>query len=498
MRCSHCILSIAVCVALCSCSKDPFPTSRQKSNAAAGDLIVNAGTYLGYDADYGTLVVPENRRDPNSRLIELPVIRVRTKNHKSGAPVFILGGGPGAPNVFTEDVVESAGMSDRVVTWYLESHDVAMIGYRGVDGPIRLTAPQFRAKLSRVQNPLSKSGMKTLGNALDEDVRNMSERGVDLAGYNVVNMADDIDAARAKLGYESIDLLSVSYGGQVAYTYCLKYPERVHRNVMVCMDAPGHLATWDCNTLDSQLKYYGKLWSRDANRVARCEDLVATVQTVLDALRDRNRPDTDKVKIMTVFMLYSTNGAAHIFDAYIDAYNGDYEKLSLLSAAFDQGMPRAAVWGDFYIKLLSLGDFDPNEDHVEIFDSPQCVIGSPLAQLFFGPAEYLSSPVQGIPKQYRERQYCDVQTLFVCGSLDFSSPARNVRRLLLPYFKNGRLVVLAEFGHADVPGVFQPEAFRHLVMTYLDKGVVDDSKYGYSAIEFEPSMSFRAWLKAQR
>jgi pimeloyl-ACP methyl ester carboxylesterase len=498
MKFSHCILSLAACLTLHSCSKGPVPSGREKSNAAAGELVVNVGTYLGYDADYGTLVVPENRGDPNSNLIELPVIRVRTKSHEPRAPIFILGGGPGAPNVFTQEVLESAGISDRIVLWYLESHDVVMVGYRGVDGSITLTAPEFRARLSSVQRPISRSGMKKLGSALDRDLQNMSECGVDLTGYNVVEVAEDIEATRARLGYETIDLLSVSYGGQVAYTYCLKYPERVHRNVMVCMDAPGHLAIWDCRTLDLQLKYYAELWGRDENRDARCRDLVATVQTVLDTLRDRGRPDPDKVKIMTIFMLYSTKGAAHIFDAYIDAYSGDYEKLSLLSAAFDHGLHQAALWGDFYLKLYSMGDFDPNEDHVEAFDSPQCIMGSPLAQLFFGPAEYLSSPIQAIPKQYREGQYCNVQTLFVCGSLDFSGPARNVRRFVMPYFKNGQLVVLSEFGHADVSGTIQPEAFRHLVMTYLDKGIVDDSKYRYAPVVFEPSMSFHDWLKAQR
>jgi pimeloyl-ACP methyl ester carboxylesterase len=497
MRFGHCIRSLLACLALCSCSRDPFPSTRETADAAAGDLVVNAGTYLGYDADYGTLVVPQNRRDPDSRLIELPVVRVRTRRHDPGAPVFILGGGPGARNVFTEKVLEDAAIADRVVLWYLESHDVVMVGYRGVDGSVTLTAPEFRATLSKLRTPLSEGGMERLGNALDRDLKGMIGRGIDLAGYNIVEVADDIEAARAKLGYETVDLLSVSFGGQVAYTYCLEYPERVHRNV-ICMDAPGHLAVWDCKTVDSQLEYYARLWARDEIRVARCKDLVLTVRAVLDSLSQRGQPDPGKVKIMTMLMLYSTSGAAYVFDAYIDAYRGNYEKLSLLSSAFDYGMHRATIWGDLFLKLYSTGDFDPNEERGADFDSPDCVMGSPIAQLFFGPAEYVDSSIHPIPKEYRAGQYCNVSTLFVCGSLDFSGPAENVERFLLPYFKNGQLAVLSEFGHADVPGGVQPEAFRHLVTTYLDKGIVDDSKYTYAPVKFDPTMSFRDWLKTNR
>jgi pimeloyl-ACP methyl ester carboxylesterase len=331
MKFSPCILALTVSLVLFSCSKDTSPSGRETSNAAAGDLVTHAGTYFDHDADYGTLVARENRQDRGSRLIELPVIRVRTRSQEPGPPVFILGGGPGTPNVFDEEVLKKAGLGDAVVLWYLENHDVVMVGYRGVDGPVALDAPEYQTALIQTGKPLSKSGMETLGGALNRDLHRSKEDGVDIAGYNLVEVADDIEVVRAKLGYLAIDLLSVSYGGQVAYTYCLKYPERVHRNVMVCMDAPGHLAIWDCKTLDSQLQYYAELWSRDENRAARCSDLITTIRTVLDTLRHRDRPDPDKVTIMTIAMLYSTSGAAYIFDAYIDAYNGDYEKLSMLS-----------------------------------------------------------------------------------------------------------------------------------------------------------------------
>ena len=54
------------------------------AGAQADDLILEPCTYPtedgGYDADCGTLVVPENRADPESRLIALPVTRIRARS----------------------------------------------------------------------------------------------------------------------------------------------------------------------------------------------------------------------------------------------------------------------------------------------------------------------------------------------------------------------------------------------------------------------------------
>lgn len=76
-----------------------------------------------------------------------------------------------------------------------------------------------------------------------------------------------------------------------------------------------------------------------------------------------------------------------------------------------------------------------------------------------------SRPINQIPKEYRQLQKVDVETLMVNGSIDFACPVENARRLL-PCLRKGELVVLAEMGHTrDITGK-QPEAFHHLVETF--------------------------------
>src|ERR1700684_224155 len=66
------------------------------AGAHAGQLTLKNCTYNtekgAYAADCGTLVVPENRHDPHSRLIALPVIVIRAHSAHPGVPIFRLNG----------------------------------------------------------------------------------------------------------------------------------------------------------------------------------------------------------------------------------------------------------------------------------------------------------------------------------------------------------------------------------------------------------------------
>src|SRR5512137_1706944 len=105
-------------------------------NARAGDLSLEPCEYgtatSRYAADCGTLIVPENRLDPSSRLIALPLKRIHAANASPLEPIFHLGGGPGMSN-----------MTAKPPDDLLRDHDLVMLGYRGVDGSVVLDCPEF-------------------------------------------------------------------------------------------------------------------------------------------------------------------------------------------------------------------------------------------------------------------------------------------------------------------------------------------------------------------
>ena len=87
------------------------------AGAKAGDLILHRCDYAteqgDYPADCGTLVVPENRANPQSRLIALPVTRIRARSEHPGEPIFHLEGGPGITNM----KFRNASRFAMTVTW---------------------------------------------------------------------------------------------------------------------------------------------------------------------------------------------------------------------------------------------------------------------------------------------------------------------------------------------------------------------------------------------
>src|SRR5262245_50026846 len=105
------------------------------SGARAGELTLHECAYQtengSYDADCGALVVPENRHAANSRLIALPVKRIRAHSTNPGAPIFRLQGGPGITN-----------MTFPAASRYANKHDIVLVGYRGVDSSTKLDCPE--------------------------------------------------------------------------------------------------------------------------------------------------------------------------------------------------------------------------------------------------------------------------------------------------------------------------------------------------------------------
>jgi len=108
------LVVIAVLVTVlpaCSAKEAPITVP---PGARAGDLInlepcTHKAGDVEYPADCGTLVVPENRADPGSRLIALPVIRVRATGTNPAEPIFRLGGGPGQSNMGFSHLETSRG-----------------------------------------------------------------------------------------------------------------------------------------------------------------------------------------------------------------------------------------------------------------------------------------------------------------------------------------------------------------------------------------------------
>lgn len=461
--------------ALCAGCAEKHPPAPPK-DAIAGRITSQPCIYKSGGSEYaarcGIIYVPENRSRPGSRLIALPYQRILAQTDKPAEPLFALGGGPGASNM----------RFSLPASWFIAGRDIVLVGYRGVDGTVQLRCPDADAFLKAGGALMDRQAIAKLGDAYRACAAHHVNAGVDLAGYTVVEVADDLEAVRRALGYQRIDLNSISYGTRLAMIYGWRYPDRVRRSAMLNVNPPGRF--WlDPKLFDAQLRRYSALCAADTYCASRTKDLRSDIKRALDHMPQNwlGFPVSRDVVLVGTFMaLYSTDGAAATFDMWIAAANGDYSGMALLTAVYPMLLPSEMYAGDYAAKGST--DFDLRTDYTRDVTPGRTLMGSPLNLIACG-------ALQGWPivkTGYAEAPPSEIETLMLSGTLDVADPAENARNALLPKMKNARQVVLAEFSHSGDLMYAQPEATRHLLTTFYDSGRVDASWYKHRPVNFNP------------
>jgi len=477
-------LVAAMVLAGCGQDEEAAPRPQAPEGAVAGDFAVVPCIHVAREVEYatecGTLIVPENRYDESSRLIALPVKRIRASGDAPAEPIFHLTGGPGMSN-----------MGYSRVEWYHENHDVVMVGFRGVDGTVYLSCPEVTEAIGSGLALMSRESMAAQSEAYAACAKRLTAESVDLDGYTLLEVVDDVEAARQALGYTRINLESSSYGTRLAQIYTWRYPDRVHRNAMVAVNPPGRF-WWDAAILEEQILRYSALCAENEYCSSRTNDLATSIQAALDNMPERwllFSVDRDAVLFATFMSLYSTSGAASTFEVWLAAAEGDYSGMALVSAMLRFMLPTNFAWGDNASKALSADyDFDPAADYVaEVTPGPH-LIGSPGSSMGWAAAALW--PANKIPAAYRTAQPSSVETLMLSGTVDVSTPAQNARDQLLPLLENGEQVVLSEFAHTGDLFYLQPGATRHLLTTFYATGEVDASLYQPNRVNFKPDWGF--------
>ena len=406
--------------------------------AHAGHLTLKPCTYAtekgSYAADCGTLVVPENRADPDSRLIALPVTRIQR-------PV-------GAPRRSRSSASRAAPASR---TWtfthasrFAEDHDVVLVGYRGVDGSVRLDCPEVDVGARALDRPPRRGVASARTPTRSAPARTGStDEGVDLAGYGLVQQVDDLEAARVALGYDRIDLLSESAGTRTAMIYAWRYPESIHRSVMIGVNPPGNFL-WDREDdrrADRSLRRPLREGRRAAARGPTTSS--ATIRRTTADMPDRwffLPIKQGNVRIVSFFgLMESTSEAAPAsgpmtLDAWLSAAEGDASGFWFASLAGDAPVP-----GD-----VRLGPVRRRRERRrraaarDYFSSAARRSGSRTSAT---PAPRSSGAAAGSPTRGRPRRTrtstaacgrSKVETLLIGGELDFATPPQVATKELLP------------------------------------------------------------------
>ena len=445
-----------------------------------------------YAADCGTLVVPENRADPHSRLIALPVIVIRAHSAHPGVPIFRLQGGPGITNMVFPDASR-----------FTANHDVVLVGYRGVDGSTRLDCPEVSSAMEDSGDLLSEQSYRAVAAAYRSCADRLRSDGVDLAGYSIPEEVDDLDAARRALGYHQIDLVSESAGTRVAMIYAWRYPKSIHRSVMIGVNPPGNFL-WDAKTTNEQIQRYSALCAQAASCRSRTPDLAASVKSSFAhvpshwGLLPIEKGDFKAAAFFGLINETSAGGnsiaAPLTINSLLSADKGDASGAWFLSVLARLTFPSSFVWGD----LAAIGRSDAT--YAKHFYASGANRGSLISAagndlLWAGGLLVNAWPANPDENEYTRVQDSNVPTLLIGGNLDFATPPENATSELLPHLANGREVVLSDLGHSDDFWPYEPAAGTRLINTYLDTGKVDTSLYTRNKVDFSPSSSQGAYAE---
>ncbi|HEX9933090.1 MAG TPA: alpha/beta hydrolase [Allosphingosinicella sp.] len=185
-------------------------------------------------AERGRFTVPEDRRDPRSRRIEIGFVRFRSTNPNPGAPIVYLAGGPGGSGV-----AAARGPRQPVFMALRQVADVIALDQRGVGLSNHIPPCTAQRRLDPAQ-VLSEA---SLGAYYSETLRHCIARwrgaGVAIGGYDTEQNADDLEDMRRALGVPRIDLWGISYGTHLAMAAMRRHPRSIGRVALASAEGMG-------------------------------------------------------------------------------------------------------------------------------------------------------------------------------------------------------------------------------------------------------------------
>ena len=168
-----------------------------------------------YAADCGTLVVPENRADPESRLIALPVTRIRATVRRSRR----------SRSSASQAAPASSNMDSTMASRFADDHDVVLVGYRGVDGSSRLDCPEVESALKRLDRLPRREVLPRVRRRVPVPAPTGSPTTASISPATAWRNRSTISRPRAsRSATTAINLLSESAGTRTAMIYSWRYP----------------------------------------------------------------------------------------------------------------------------------------------------------------------------------------------------------------------------------------------------------------------------------
>jgi pimeloyl-ACP methyl ester carboxylesterase len=392
----------------------------------------------------GTVNMPEDPDQPQG-----PTIAVRfavvpaVARNKQPDPVFVFAGGPG------QAATRTARQMMAVMNEANARRDVVFVDQRGTGGSHPLECKVEETSLAATFEQSQQIERLT---ACLKGLRG------DLRQYATWIAVRDVDAVRARIGADHVNLWGGSYGTRAALEYMRQYPGRV-RSAVLDGVAPPDMVLPVSFAIDADAALAGlvetcardeRCHHRYPDMARRVEDLLAQadrgveiqVPHPLTGIREPLRLDRRVLSSLLRVPLYAPQLAAVLPYALAQAAHADYTSLVALSAAMAGGINENFAAG-MHFAVVCAEDI-PRVTPADRAQTATTRFGGAFLDVYEQACRGV--PSRPVPPAFYEVPPSKAPVLLLSGGLDPATPPRHGARMA-ERLGNARHVVSPYLGH---------------------------------------------------
>jgi pimeloyl-ACP methyl ester carboxylesterase len=441
-----------------------------------------------FEGERGHLIVKENRGKPDSNLIELVFIRLKSTADKPGYPTVYLDGGPGSSATGVANIPDYM----RAFQKLREVGDVILLDQRGVGRSkpnlTRLSTEPLPPDVFADRDVALRAFKERAKVAADH----FRSQGIDILAYNSIESANDVEDLRKALGAEKVNLVGFSYGTHLGLA-CIRYHgKNLNRVVLIGTEGPDHTDKLP-STSDASIRRLSALVARDPELGPKMPDLTGTLKRTLDRLekepvtvtimdqRTKKPVDVKVGKIGLQFLIMRDLGDANdlpVFPLWFYTMDkGDYSILKrFVERRYNQFGSGISVMT--LVMDISSGVSKARKQQIQN-EAKTALLGDivnfPISEM----GDVFGNPDLG--NAYRSPIKTNVPTLFVSGVLDNNTQpfqADEVRKT----FKSSTHIVIDNAGHESM--LIDPQVQQTMVQ-FLKGEDVSKVKITLPALKFQ-------------
>lgn len=441
------------------------------------------------NAEFGKLTVPENRTNPNSRLIELAFVRFKSTSPSPGFPIIYLAGGPGGSGI-------SAAQGNRFGLFMAmrEFGDVIALDQRGTG----LSTPNLPCRNETalpLDKPLTSPELNAFASReLKKCADKWRSQGVDLAGYNTNENADDIESLRQALGAKKVSLWSISYGTTLGLATIKRHGRNIDRAIFAGVEGLDDALKLPTD-VERHLADIDRLVKDDPILNRQIPDFLDLMKIVLDRLE--KHPVTVKVtdsqtkqKVPVVVNKYAmqlltasvigTDSIAAFPKLYYAASKGDFSEIAaqwLITAKYRIGFGSVMS----YVTDCSSGATSKRRKRIKR-EAKNTLLGNAANTEFPEVCAAWGNPDLG--KEFRSPVKSNVPILFISGTLDGRTPVSNAEAVRKG-FPNSTHLIIEGAWHSDPLFLSSPQ-IKDVMLEFMRGVPVSTTRITLPPLKFAP------------